>query len=202
MINHICTRCVLSDSFPRLTFDSQGVCSICREYDKWTASSKSMPEQRKILDKICVKAKSKHKEFDALVPYSGGKDSSYVLYVAKRELGLNCLAYTFDNGYLSEHAKTNINKTCRKLGIEHIFYRFNPDLMYRLYSLFVRKTGYPCSACMRGISMGSAKLADMYNIPLVLAGTSLKTELPLSREMIETGSLSHVRSYVHVTMIQ
>jgi hypothetical protein len=137
--------------------------------------------------------KNKHKEFDALVPYSGGKDSSFVLYTAKKELGLNCLAYTLDNGYLSEYAKSNIDKTCRKLGVEHIYYHFNPELMNRLYALFVRKTGYPCSACMRGIAVGTVKLADLYDIPLIVSGTSFRTELPLSREMIETGSLCHVR---------
>jgi len=153
----------------------------------------NLPEQRKILDKICAKAKSKRKEFDALIPYSGGKDSSFVLYVAKKELGLNCLAYTLDTGYLSEHAKNNIEKTCRKLEVEQIYYRINADLMNRLFALFVRKTGYPCSACMRAIGMGVYKLADLYDIPLVIQGTSSRTELPLSREMAEHGSLSHVR---------
>jgi N-acetyl sugar amidotransferase len=190
----VCTRCVLSSSFPRLTFDNQGVCSVCREYDRWTIGWKSrLPERRKILDKICAKVKSKHKEFDALIPYSGGKDSSFVLYVARKELGLNCLAYTADNGYLSEHAKKNIDKACKSLGVEHVYYRFNTELMNRLYALFVRKTGYPCSACMRAIATGIYKLADMYDIPIVIQGTSLRTELPLSREMAEHGRLSHVR---------
>jgi hypothetical protein len=177
-----------------LTFDDKGVCSICRDYDKLKDQWKSkLTEQGKTLEKICAKVKSKHKEFDALIPYSGGKDSSYVLYVAKTKLGLNCLAYTLDNGYLSEYAKNNIDKTCRKLGVEHIYYRFNTDLMNRLYALFVRKTGYPCSVCMRGITVGIDKLADLYDIPLIVTGTSLRTELPLSREMAEHGSLSHVR---------
>jgi 3'-phosphoadenosine 5'-phosphosulfate sulfotransferase (PAPS reductase)/FAD synthetase len=117
----VCTLCVLSTSFPRLTFDNQGGCSICREYDRWTREWKSkLPEQKKILDKICARAKNRHKEFDALIPFSGGKDSSYVLYVAKKELGLNCLAYTADNGYLSEYAKKNIDKACKNLGVEHV----------------------------------------------------------------------------------
>jgi hypothetical protein len=146
-----------------------------------------------VLDKICAKVKSKHKEFDALIPYSGGKDSSFVLYTAKKKLGLNCLAYTADNGYLTEHAKVNIERTCRKLGVEHIYYRFNPELMNRLYALFVKKTGYPCSACMRAIALGINKVADMYDIPIVIQGTSPRTELPLSREMAEHGRLPHVR---------
>jgi N-acetyl sugar amidotransferase len=190
----VCTRCVLSNSFPGLIFDNQGVCSICKEYDNWNGEWKSkLPERRKILEKICAKAKNRHKEFDALIPYSGGKDSSFVLYVAKKELGLNCLAYTADNGYLSEYAKSNIDKTCRKLEVEHIYYRFNIELMNRLYVLFVRKTGYPCSVCMRAITVGIYKFADMYDIPIVIQGTSPRTELPGSPEMAEHGGLPHVR---------
>lgn len=150
-------------------------------------------EQKKILNKICERAKSKHKEFDALIPFSGGKDSSYVLYVAKKELGLNCLAYTANNGYLSQYAKDNITEACAKLGVEHISYRFNKKLMNRLYALFIRKTGYSCSVCMRAIQIGIYKVADMYDIPLVIQGTSSRTELPLSREMVEHGRLPHVR---------
>jgi hypothetical protein len=191
----VCRLCVLNNSFPRLTFDNQGVCSICRDYDEWTNGWKSkLPEHRKILDKICTQAKKKHKEFDALVPYSGGKDSSYVLTVVKKELGLNCLAYTADNGYLSDHAKNNIDRTCKKLGVEHVYYRFNPELMNKLYALFIRKTGLFCSMCMRAIATGIHKLAQMYDIPIVIMGTSLRTELPLSREMAEHGRLSHVRA--------
>jgi predicted subunit of tRNA(5-methylaminomethyl-2-thiouridylate) methyltransferase len=191
----ICTRCVLPSSFPRLTFDDQGVCSICKEYDIWTSGwNTKLSENRRILSKICAIAKGKHKEFDALIPFSGGKDSSFVLYVAKKELGLNCLAYTADNGYLSQPAKNNIDKTCSKLGVEHIYYSFNKELMNRLYALFIRKTGYPCSACMRAIQVGIYKLAEMYDIPIIIQGTSLKTELPLSREMAEHGRLPHVRA--------
>ena len=181
--------------FLRVTFDHEGVCSVCRDYDHWVSKwEATLPEKRKILDKICAKVKSQHKEFDALIPFSGGKDSSFVLYTAQKELGLSCLAYTFDNGYLSDHAKSNIDKTCRKLGVEHLYYRLNPDLMNRLFALFIRKTGYFCSVCMRAIGMSTSIVADTFNVPLVINGSSMRTELPLSREMIQTGDLPHVRS--------
>ena len=135
-----------------------------------------------------------HKEFDALIPYSGGKDSTFVLYVAKKELGLNCLAYTLDNGYLSDYARANIEKTCKKLEVEHVYYRFNSDIMNRLFALFVRKTGYPCSVCMRAIAVGIDKVAKMYDIPLIISGTSARTELLGTFEMSEHGSRAHMRA--------
>jgi hypothetical protein len=195
LASQLCSRCVLSNSYPGLFFDDHGVCSICREYDQWTHGWKlGLPQRKKILKRICKQAKNKHKEFDALIPFSGGKDSTYVLYIAKKELELNCLAYTFDNGYLSKYAKTNIEKTCRKLGVEHVSYRLNPNLLNDLYALFVRKTGYPCSVCMRGIAMGTDKLAELYDIPLIISGSSPRTELMGTPEMSEHGLIAHVRA--------
>lgn len=190
-----CTRCLLNSSFPRIDFDDKGVCSICREYDQWSEKWHSTKrERKKILQKLCKQAKGKRKEFDALVPLSGGKDSTYVLYLAQQELGLNCLAYTLDIGYLSEHAKDNIDKTCKKLGIEHIYYRLNPELTNRLFALFIKKTGWFCSVCMRAIQMSTFRIAEMYKVPLIIKGTSFRTELPLAREMFQGGDPDHVRS--------
>jgi PP-loop superfamily ATP-utilizing enzyme len=148
-------------------------------------------DQTEILSKICKQAKNKHREFDALIPLSGGKDSTYVLYMANK-LGLNCLAYTLDMGYLSNCARDNIDRICRTLGVEHVTYHFNPKLMNELFSIFVRKTGWFCSVCMRAIQMSTFKVAEMYDIPLIIKGTSLRTELPLSKEMFQGGDPAHV----------
>jgi len=194
-LNRSCNRCILSGSFPRIQFDEEGVCSVCRDYDQWTKEWKlKMPQNRQNLEKICKAAKAKNKHFDALIPLSGGKDSTYVLYVASQQLELKCLAYTLDFGYLSDFAKRNIENTCRKLGVEHVYYCFNQDLMNRLFALFIRKTGWFCSVCMRAIEMSQSIVWKMYDTPLVITGSSLRTELPLSREMFQDGRVSHVSS--------
>jgi hypothetical protein len=191
----ICSRCVLPSSFPRISFDSKGVCSVCRGYDKsWGDWNSKKNLKSKVLERICDDAKNKHKEFDALVPLSGGKDSTYVLYVAKKKLGLNCLAYTLDSGYLSQPAKNNIEKTCSRLGIEHLYYCLDPDLTNRLFKLFIKKTGWFCSVCMRAIQMSTFRIADMYKIPLIIKGSSMRTEMPLSREMFQGGDPAHFQA--------
>lgn len=155
-------------------------------------SSTKLQRQR-ILQKVCRQAKSKHKEFDALIPLSGGKDSTYVLYMAQQELGLKCLAFTYNNGYLSQHAKNNIDAVCKKLGVEHIYYSLDPSLANKLYSLFLRKTGWFCPACMRGIGMTTSLLQKIYRAPLTIRGSSPQTELPLSREMFPNAPVSLIR---------
>lgn len=191
----VCVRCVLPSSFPRIHFDQYGVCSICREYDRWWRTWNALkPKRKKTLEKICKQAKSKRRKYDALIPFSGGKDSTYVLYVASQRLGLKCLAYTLDFGYLSDPAKNNIYRTCDKLGVEHIYFYIDPELMNRLFALFIKKTGWFCSVCMRAIQASTFQVAEKYRIPLIIKGTSLMTELPLSREMFQGGDPAHVRS--------
>jgi hypothetical protein len=191
----VCTRCVLPSSFPRIHFDHHGVCSVCHEYDRWWGNwSVQKQQKQKILQSICQDAKNKHREFDALVPLSGGKDSTYVLYIAHQKLGLKCLAYTLDIGYLSDHAKRNIEKTCQTLGVEHLYYRLNPQLTNRLFALFMKKTGWFCSVCMRAIQMSTFRIAEMYRVPLIIKGSSMRTELPLAREMFQGGDPAHIQS--------
>jgi len=186
---------VLTSSFPRISFDKNGVCSVCREYDRWQKRwNLQKHEKKKALEKICKQAKKKRRKYDALIPLSGGKDSTYVLFVAHQKLGLKCLAYTLDIGYLSNHAKTNIEKACNKLGIDHIYYRFDPELINKLFALFIKKTGWFCSVCMRAIQVSTFEIAEKYRIPLIIKGTSLGTEPPLTREMFQGGDPAHISS--------
>ncbi len=79
----VCARCILNDSFPRIKFDQNGVCSVCQEFDKSIVNwQQKKVDQTEILSKICKQAKNKHREFEALIPLSWGKDSTYVLYMA------------------------------------------------------------------------------------------------------------------------
>ena len=51
---------------------------------------------------------------------SGGKDSTYAM-AQLVEMGVNVLAYTLDNGYISDEAKANIERVAAHLGVDHIY---------------------------------------------------------------------------------
>lgn len=54
---------------------------------------------------LCNKIKGKQK-YDAVIMYTGGKDSGYAAYYLSKKLGLKVLAVTWDNGFLTG----NMNK--------------------------------------------------------------------------------------------
>ena len=77
----ICTKCVTPETAESLKFDINGACSVCaqinfkREKIDW---SKRISEFDLILEKYKDKS-----DYDCIVPYSGGKDSTAVLLLAK-----------------------------------------------------------------------------------------------------------------------
>jgi len=67
------------------------VCNYCRTFEqKW--SRHNYEEKEKELKRIFETHKAKKGKYDCIVPLSGGKDSTYVLYLCKVRYGLNVLA--------------------------------------------------------------------------------------------------------------
>ena len=69
-----CSKCILPEVYPNITFDNEGVCNYCKELQKieYLGSLK--------LKEDLVKLKKDEGKYDCLVPVIGGKDSTYVLY--------------------------------------------------------------------------------------------------------------------------
>lgn len=109
-----CSRCVLPETMPFIDFDDNGVCNYCRHYKKL------QPKGKEALLKAIEKYRKNNGSPDCLMTFSGGRDSSYALHYAKKELGLNPVAYTYDWGVITDLGRRNQSRMCQKLGIEHI----------------------------------------------------------------------------------
>ena len=121
----VCKRCILnSDIVPDIQFDSNGVCNHCLRYDSLLQSRVQRGAAGKqALDELVNRVKSSGIgcEYDCIIGVSGGVDSTYVAYLVK-QLGLRPLAVHLDNGWDSELAVKNIEKTLKKLDIELFTY--------------------------------------------------------------------------------
>src|SRR5512143_2923480 len=102
----ICTRCILPETFPGITFDAAGLCSHCRQS---SSERVRLDEQKKYEQKFRdLLGKSSGSAYDILVAYSGGKDSTYTLGLLKNKYQARVLAVSVDNGFVSETARVNI----------------------------------------------------------------------------------------------
>ena len=111
-----CTTCILPETFPFIEFDEHnGKCNYCKNYRK---KNKTMSLDE--LKTLVAPYRSPDGSPDCLVPFSGGRDSMYVLHIIKKELGLNPIAFTYDWGMVTDLARRNIARICGVLGVENI----------------------------------------------------------------------------------
>jgi hypothetical protein len=175
-----CVRCVMPENYPKVTFDAQGVCNFCRYFEStwgpWVASAKEQARSEAKLRRIFENAKRERKPFDALLGISGGKDSSYMLYLCHKVYGLRVLAFTRDNGFMSDGSKVRIERLVKTLGVQHLYCR--EPLAEELAGVFMRKTGNFCGPCELLSFNTHAVVAREYDIPLIIVGSSSRTEAP------------------------
>lgn len=163
-----CSRCVLPETHETIVFDAEGVCNICRghEYKKdaidWTAKKMD-------LDALVEQYRGRN-DYDCLVPFSGGKDSTWTLYYLVKEYGLKPLVVRFNHGFLRPTVLENTVRTIRQLGVD--FHEFTPN--WRLVQKFMLQSflekGDFCWHCHTGIFAYPMWVALKYNIPLVFWG--------------------------------
>jgi hypothetical protein len=99
---------------PFIEFDEDGVCNFCKNY-KIRNSPKPTREMETLLAKY-----RRASGTEAIMPFSGGRDSSFALHLAVKELGLKVVAYTYDWGMVTDLGRRNISRMCAELGVENI----------------------------------------------------------------------------------
>jgi glutamine---fructose-6-phosphate transaminase (isomerizing) len=110
-----CTKCILPETFPFIAFDTKGVCNYCNNYKPLVF--KGEDAFKELTNKYRATQKGKA---DCLVPFSGGRDSSFALHYIKKELGLKPIAFSYDWGMLTDLSRRNQARMCGALGVEHI----------------------------------------------------------------------------------
>ncbi len=109
-----CTRCVLPETMPFIAFDEQGVCNYCHNY-----KPRNHPRPKEELFEL-IKPFRRTSGDEVLVPFSGGRDSSYGLHLIIHELKLKPVTYTYDWGMVTDLGRRNVSRMSAKLGVENI----------------------------------------------------------------------------------
>jgi hypothetical protein len=109
-----CTCCILPETMPFISFDSEGVCNYCRNY-----TSRNTPKPKEELFNIVEPYRRKN-ENDCIVPFSGGRDSCYCLHLIVNELKMKPVTYTYDWGMVTDLGRRNISRMCAEFGVENI----------------------------------------------------------------------------------
>ena len=104
--------------------------------------------EERFLEKIRSR---KGADYDCVLGISGGKDSCYVAYLAKKKYGLRALAVTYDFPFMVDLARQNIKTVCDNLGLELLVVKSSNDLEYDLmrnHLTSLAATGTTWGQCM------------------------------------------------------
>lgn len=117
----VCTCCVMDTSDEDITFDENGVCMRCKEYQErilpeWNYGKGHEAELHTLLD--AIKKSGEGKPYDCILGLSGGLDSSYMLHLAVTEWGLRPFVFHIDCGWNLPVAEENIKRLTDKLGVK------------------------------------------------------------------------------------
>ena len=163
-----CARCGLPETYETIEFDSFGVCNICRQQE-FKADKIDWAERRKMLETLIEEHRGKQ-DYDCLVPFSGGKDSTYTLYFLVKECRLKPLVVQFNHGFMRPNLLANNERTFKKLGVDVISFTPNWKVVKRLMLESLIRKGDFCWHCHTGIFSYPMHIAIKYQVPLVLWG--------------------------------
>ena len=165
-----CTKCLLPQTHETISFDDSGICSVC-----FNSSEKDLVDwssRQEELFKIVEEIKAQGRNYDCVVPFSGGKDSTFSLYYVVQILKLRPLVTSFDHGFYREGLLENRNNVLRRLGVDFISFTPNWKLVKDLMLMSLKDRGDFCWHCHTGVSAFPVRTAVEKQIPLVIWGES------------------------------
>ena len=135
-----CANCSANDFIiPGLQFNKNGLCPMCEHADR-TARLKSVVP---LVDEI---PRSKKSRFDVAVFYTGGKDSTYLLYYLSEVKKLRVLALTWEIPYASESALKSIANARKTLkNVEFVTRSVLIEDMRTIYKKLYELNGNTCA---------------------------------------------------------
>jgi len=203
-----CTRCILPETFPGIKFDKDGVCQYCRRAPGPERQAAQRASLRARFEKLVSQVRDRS-GYHCLMSWSGGKDSTYTLWLLKKQYDLRVLAFTFDNSFVSAAALKNMQAVAENLQVDHIIVKPRFDLMKQVFLASTQPGMYPpralerasgiCNTCMalaKGIGL---RMALERNIPLLAYGWS-PGQIPLASAIFRTNH-QMLRAMIKTAMI-
>jgi hypothetical protein len=165
----------MPETVPGIVYDKEGVCNLCRAYVPHQCRDEAELKQ------LLGENRRPGSPYDCIVPVSGGRDSTFVLYTAVKTYGLRALAVNYDNEFRIDQALTNMQNACRRLGVELVRVRSGRNIARKMvrasvlaalpYGLGPMATTM-CDACVYGYKSAAYRVAEQHQVSLILWGHS------------------------------
>jgi len=175
-----CKRCMYPEnSRPTIIFDDEGICSGCRYHE--SRSRVNWVEREKMFAALVEEVKAERERrgnvYDCIVPVSGGKDSTYQVWLMKEKYGLNPLLVAYNHCFNTEGGLRNLENLVAKSGCNLIRYTLNLNSAIKLARYMLKKVGDLTWHYHAGIMTFPIQTAVKYQIPFIFWGEEGFSEL-------------------------
>lgn len=195
-----CQKCNLPANYPRIVLDEDEVCNFCKtpkiEFS-YLGIDKLKEDINKILDSY------PDRKYDCVVALSGGRDSSYLVYLAKKVLNLNVLAVSLNHQYIPKQTIDNILTLTKELNVE---LKLIDNRRLNKHSKICVRTWAKkpdsamlvtfCTGCRYGIQCTIKKFAKDNKIPILLMGDTPYEAIPYRLELLTNGKETNKKNLI------
>lgn len=172
-----CTKCLLPENYPGIKFNDEGICNHCLAHkERKYLGGEALKEK---INAFLYNKQDRNQDYDCVIGFSGGRDSTYLLYYLAKILNLRVVAYCADNGFIPEQTMLNMKKTAdivkAKLVIEKHTYQedcIKHHIQSWMHKPSAAMVGMVCTGCRLGIDIGMFNYARKSKIPVVISGGS------------------------------
>lgn len=178
LIGQNCVMGLWDESVPGIRFDEKGVSNYAKMFQKfielYPRGEKGLVEWESWLRRI--KKDGKNKKYDCIVGVSGGTDSCYLLYLA-RKYGLRPLAVNLDNGFSSKTAVENIKKVTNALKIDLETFVIDYEEVKAVFRAYIRASlpwiDGPTDLAIKAVLY---QTAEKEKVKFIFNGSDFRTE--------------------------
>ena len=171
-----CTKCVMPDTRPGISFDDEGVCCACRAHEK--KATIDWEKRYHELETLCNQYRGMNgKGYDCMIAVSGGKDSHFQVHIMKERMGMNPLLVSVEDNFpMTEAGKHNIQNISEEFGCDIISMKPNMKLQKSIMRKTFEKYGKPTWYIDRLIYTYPLYMAIKFNTPLLVYGENISYE--------------------------
>ena len=168
MLLRRCSKCVMPETRDVIEFDENGVCNSCRniaikhEVVDWEAKKKEFLE-------LLEQYRGKY-DYDCIIPFSGGKDSTFTAYTLVKDFGLKPLIVCFDHHLMRPKVLEYRERTLKQLGCDFLGFRPDWHTVKKTMRIALERKGDILWYQHNGIFPYSLQMAIKMNVPLVIWG--------------------------------
>lgn len=177
-----CDTCILPNTCDLIPFEGN-TCVLCKTAQSTPRPAPDPVESERLLEERIeqIREKGKGKPYDCVVGASGGRDSTYLLYLLTQKHKLRCLAVYYRTPFTHDVVDSNIRRIVKELGADFEEIQLSQDYHSRIakemimlwkkkkHRLIINLACAPCKLLNREIY----KITHKHGVPTIVYGTNI-----------------------------